>query len=68
MGSRPIQPYISICSATILLDEAAAAAAAAVTAAAAATTTTTTTAGVGRSGLWVMYLTRGDGEVSMFRL
>ena len=67
MGSRPIQPYISICSATILLDEAAAAAAAAVTAAA-ATTATTTTAGVGRSGLWVMYLTRGDGEVSMFRL
>ena len=66
MGSRPIQPYISICSATILLDEAAAAAAAAVTAA--TTATTTTTAGVGRSGLWVMYLTRGDGEVSMFRL
>ena len=66
MGSRPIQPYISICSATILLDEAAAAAAAAVTAA--TTATTTTTAGVGRSGLWVMYLTRGDGEGSMFRL
>ena len=67
MGSRPIQPYISICSATILLDEAAAAAAAAAVTAAAATTTTTP-AGVGRSGLWVMYLTRGDGEVSMFRL